>query len=81
MDTSQLVRDVQDQVRADQEGDYPDWALALLDGCTLAQTIGILPQILEQCRLLFNVQECGSSSLFQPRRDSVQLIDIGPVLC
>ena len=73
MDTVQLVLgDVQNQVRARKEGVYPDWALAFLDGLKLAQNIGILPQTLALCRLLFNVHECGSSSLFQSRRDSVQ---------
>ena len=73
VDTFQLVLGhVQDQVRAGKEGVYPDWALAFFDGLKLAQNIGILPQTLAQCRLLFNLHECGLSSLFQSRRDSVQ---------
>ena len=58
VDTSQLVLgDVQDQVRAGKEGVYPDWALAFLDGLKLAQNIGILPQTLAQCWLLFHIAE------------------------
>lgn len=72
--TFQLVLgDVQDQVCAGKKGVYLDGALALLDGLKLAQNIGVLPQAPAQRRLpLFKMRDCGSSSLFQSRRDSVQ---------
>ena len=73
VDTFQLVLgDVQDQIRAAKKGVYLDWALAFLDGLQLAQNVGILAQTLAQCRLFFNVHECGLSSFLQSRRDSVE---------
>lgn len=72
--TFQLVLgDVQHQVHAGKKGVCLDGALALLNGLKLAQSVGVLPQARAQCRLsLFKVRDCGSSSLFQSRRDSIQ---------
>ena len=68
-----ILSDVKDQVRAGKKGVYLDRLLALLDGLKLAQNIGILPQASTLRQLsLFKVRVCGSRSLFQSRRNSIQ---------
>ena len=50
-----------------------DGVLSLLDDLKLAQDIGVFPQASAQRWLSsFNVRNCGSSIVFQSRRDSIQ---------
>ena len=68
-----IPRDVQDQVRTGKKGVYLDGMLAFLDVLKLAQNIGVLPQTLAQCRLLFfNLRNYKSSSLLQSRSDGIE---------